>query len=92
VVAERRSFPAERAEKWEDMFIDNLEHLPCFERFETRPTQIFIRPGALIFAVLSFRKEASLHRDFELRGLPLFDGMQLVEAFNEKQICQLLNH
>jgi hypothetical protein len=71
------------------MLVNDCKHLARLERFEARPTQILVRPVAL---VLTFREDASLHLDLELRGLPFLDGVELIETLDKQKLSDLLDH
>lgn len=89
VLAESRTLPAERAQEREHVLVNDCEHLARLEGFEPRPAQILVGAAALI---LTLRKNPPLHFDLELRGLPLLDGMELIETLDEQKVSDLFDH
>ena len=76
------------AQEWEDVLVDDLEHLLRLEGLEARPAQIFVGAPA---RVLALWKNAPLQRLLQHRRLALLDRLQLVEPLDEKQIGDLLH-
>jgi hypothetical protein len=89
VLRVRRAFAAEGAEEGEDVIGDDVVHLARLVVLEARPAQLVVRAAA---GVLPRGKDDALQRRAEARGLQLFDGLQIIQTANEKQIRDLLDH
>lgn len=59
---------------------------------EARPTVILVRPRRSGVVVLTLRKQPPLDGRLETRGLQLFECLQLIKAFDEKQIGYLFDN
>ena len=84
-----RAVAVERAEEREDVLVDDAEHLARLEMLEARPAQVLVGLAAL---VLALREDAPLHRLAERGGLALLQLLHLVEALDEDQVGDLLDH
>src|SRR5262245_11388957 len=80
------------------MLVDDLEHSSRLKMLEPRPTQIFVGLAALVLIVRlracveALRENAPLDRLVQGRGLALLQLLHLVEALDEDQVGDLLDH
>ncbi len=84
-----RTVTAQRAQEREDVLVDDAEHLARLEILELRPAQVLVVLAAL---VLAFGEDAPLHWRAERGRLALLQFLHLVEALDENEIGDLLDH
>ena len=80
---------AQGAQEGEDVLAHHREHLGRGQVLEASPAQILVRAA---LGVCALGENAVLYGALEAVGLALLQGVQLVEAADEKQIGELLNH
>ena len=79
------------------MAFDNLVHFLRFLILETRPAHEFIvAPTILeerrVQPILAFRKDALCHGTAKRAGLALFFSLEVVQALDEQEVGDLLDH
>ncbi len=80
------------------MLVDDAEHLRPGEVLEPRPAQVLIGLAALVWIawlrnpVMALGKDTPLDRLAESSGLALLQFLHLVEALDEDQVGDLLDH
>ena len=75
------------------MLGDDGEHRRGVFVLEPRPAHVLVGDAAVLAdAVLALREDAPLHRLAEAVGLVLLECMRLVQAADEEEIGDLLDH
>ena len=80
---------AQRAQEREDVLADHGVHVGRGEVLEARPAQVLV--GAAL-GVLALGEDPPLHRLLEPGGLVLLQRVQVVQAAQEEQVGDLLDH
>src|SRR3989337_2942807 len=74
------------------MLANHRVHVSRREMLEARPAVIPVRSPRSRVVVLTLRKQSPLDGRLETRGFQLFECLQLIKAFDEKQIGYLLDN
>jgi hypothetical protein len=73
----------------EDVLVDHLHHLPGLEVPEAGPAHVVIETALV---VPPLREDPPLHGDAQRLGLVLLQGLEVVQALDEEEIGDLLDH
>jgi hypothetical protein len=93
-----RALAVERPDEREHMFVEDAEHLARLEMLEFRPAQVFVGFAAFVRVagfrdpIVTFGKDAPLDRLPQSGGSALLQLLHLVEALDEDQVGDLLDH
>ena len=70
------------------MLAHHFEHFARFVVLETRPAELVVGEA---LGILALGEDAALDRLFQAGGFELFQGVELVQAAQEKEIGDLLD-
>jgi hypothetical protein len=83
------ALPIECSDEWEDVLVDDTEHLRAGEVLEARPAEVC--KGFAPF-VLALGKDSPLNRLTERGSLTLLQLLHLIKALDKNQIGDLLDN